>query len=140
MKKKLYLGVDVGTYETKGVLVDSKGVVHNSAAIKHEMIIPKPGWAEHSPQDVWWGDFVLITKKLLNKKNISSNQIYKTLDVVKKIEFLLCDKIKITLKKKTSKDKISNISLSNKKLISMLNIKFTMFDKGLKKTINSYLN
>ena len=75
MKKKLYLGVDVGTYETKGVLVDSKGVVHNSAAIKHEMIIPKPGWAEHSPQDVWWGDFVLITKKLLNKKNISSNQI-----------------------------------------------------------------
>ena len=95
---------------------------------------------------IYISDFIKIVRTLIYKGvkniilNISSNQIYKTLDVVKKIEFLLCDKIKITLKKKTSRDKISNISLSNKKLISMLNIKFTMFDKGLKKTINSYLN
>ena len=95
---------------------------------------------------IYIGDFIKIIRTLIYKGvkniilNISSNQIYKTLDVVKKIEFLLSEKIKITLKKKTSKDKISNISLSNKKLRSMLNIKFTMFDKGLKKTINSYLN
>ena len=37
MNKKLYLGVDVGTYETKGVLVDNKGVIHSQAAIKHEI-------------------------------------------------------------------------------------------------------
>ena len=68
MVKKLYLGVDVGTYETKGVLVDIEGVIHNQASIKHEMMVPNPGWAEHDPIDVWWGDFVKISKKLLKKK------------------------------------------------------------------------
>ncbi len=75
MFKKLYLGVDVGTYETKGVLVDYEGNVHNQASIKHEMIVPKPGWAEHSPKDIWWGDFVKITKKLFKKKNIFPEQL-----------------------------------------------------------------
>ena len=65
MVKKLYLGVDIGTYETKGVLVDKKGNIYNQAFVKHEMIVPKPGWAEHSSKDVWWGDFVKITKQLL---------------------------------------------------------------------------
>ena len=37
----------------KGVLVDDEGIIHNQAAIKHEMIIPKSGWAEHSAMDVW---------------------------------------------------------------------------------------
>jgi len=45
MVKKLYLGVDIGTYETKGVLVDNKGNIYNQAFVKHEMIVPKPGWA-----------------------------------------------------------------------------------------------
>ena len=75
MNKKLYLGVDVGTYETKGVLVDDEGIIHNQAAIKHEMIIPKSGWAEHSAMDVWWGDFVNITKQLLKNKKISVDRI-----------------------------------------------------------------
>ncbi len=75
MNKKLYLGVDVGTFETKGVLVDNKGFIHNQAVIKHEMIIPKPGWAEHSANEVWWGDFVNITKQLLKKKTISVDLI-----------------------------------------------------------------
>ena len=75
MVKKLYLGVDIGTYETKGVLVDREGNIYNQASIKHEMIVPKPGWAEHSPKDVWWGDFVKITKQLLKKKDIFPEQI-----------------------------------------------------------------
>ena len=75
MNKKLYLGVDVGTYETKGVLVDAKGIVYSQKSIKHEMTIPKPGWAEHSPDDVWWGDFVNIARQLLNDKDISPDQI-----------------------------------------------------------------
>ena len=75
MNKKLYLGVDVGTYETKGVLVDAKGIVYSQKSIKHEMTIPKPGWAEHSPDDIWWGDFVNIARQLLNDKNISPDQI-----------------------------------------------------------------
>ena len=75
MKQKLYLGVDIGTYETKGVLVDVDGNIHNQESIKHEMLVPKPGWAEHSPEDVWWGDFTEISKQLLKKRDIFPDQI-----------------------------------------------------------------
>jgi glycerol kinase len=40
------LGIDVGTYESKGVLVDADGHVLASAARPHELIVPRAGWAE----------------------------------------------------------------------------------------------
>ncbi len=59
------LGVDIGTFETKGVLVDAAGVVVATARNPHEMLIPQPGWAEHRPEEDWWGDFVAVTKELI---------------------------------------------------------------------------
>ena len=56
------LGIDIGTYETKGVLVDGAGVIHAQAARPHKMLVPEPGWAEHNPEEDWWGDFVFICK------------------------------------------------------------------------------
>lgn len=35
------LGIDVGTYESKGVLVDAEGRVLASAARPHELIVPR---------------------------------------------------------------------------------------------------
>ena len=35
------LGIDIGTYELKGVLVDSDGHVLASAARPHELIVPR---------------------------------------------------------------------------------------------------
>ena len=55
--------------------IDFKGKVHGQVAVKHEMLIPKPGWAEHDAVDVWWGDFIRITKKLLSQSGVSSKQI-----------------------------------------------------------------
>ena len=75
MRDLLYLGVDIGTYESKGVLTDNEGVIRGKAAVKHEMLIPRPGWAEHDPVDVWWGDFIRITKSLLSQKDIASKNI-----------------------------------------------------------------
>ena len=75
MADRLYLGIDIGTYESKGVLTDFKGKVYGQAAVKHEMLVPKPGWAEHDAVDVWWGDFIRITKKLLSQSGVSSKQI-----------------------------------------------------------------
>ncbi|MGO4842260.1 FGGY family carbohydrate kinase, partial [Rhizobiaceae sp. 2RAB30] len=60
-----YLGVDIGTFETKGVLVDETGTVVASAAHSHKMLVPQPGWAEHRPREDWWGDFGFVTHKLL---------------------------------------------------------------------------
>ncbi|MEM6888904.1 MAG: FGGY-family carbohydrate kinase [Pseudomonadota bacterium] len=60
-----FLGVDIGTYETKGVLVDADGVVVAQAARGHDMLVPQPGWAEHRPEEDWWGDFVYVTRALM---------------------------------------------------------------------------
>ena len=59
------LGVDIGTFESKGVLVDFQGQIVAQASRPHEMIVPRAGWAEHRAEQDWWGDFVFITKALL---------------------------------------------------------------------------
>ncbi len=69
------LGVDIGTFESKGVLVDAQGAVIASAAAPHEMIVPRPGWAEHRADADWWGDFVAITRRLLSDSDIDPAQI-----------------------------------------------------------------
>ena len=62
---KAYLGIDIGTYESKGALVDSDGVVLASASRPHKMLVPQAGWAEHRAGEDWWGDFVWLTHKLI---------------------------------------------------------------------------
>ncbi|MEM6896390.1 MAG: FGGY family carbohydrate kinase [Pseudomonadota bacterium] len=61
----LTLGVDIGTFETKGVLVDKAGTVIATARNPHEMLVPQPGWAEHRPEEDWWGDFIKVTRELV---------------------------------------------------------------------------
>ena len=43
----LFLGVDIGTYQSKGVLVDAQGHIRAQASRNHKMQVPRPGWAEH---------------------------------------------------------------------------------------------
>ena len=69
------LGVDIGTFESKGVLVDGSGTVIASAAAPHEMIVPRPGWAEHRADEDWWGDFKTITASLLEQSRIDPADI-----------------------------------------------------------------
>jgi sugar (pentulose or hexulose) kinase len=42
---QLLLGVDVGTYSSKGVLAEPGGTVSTSCAVEHEVDMPHPGWA-----------------------------------------------------------------------------------------------
>lgn len=69
------LGVDIGTFETKGVLVDADGRILATAARPHEMLVPRPGWAEHRAEEDWWGDFVAVTKVLLDRSGIVPGRI-----------------------------------------------------------------
>ena len=62
---ELLLGVDIGTYSSKGVLCTPAGEVLATATVEHELSLPKPGWAEHDADKIWWGEFVEITRKLL---------------------------------------------------------------------------
>ena len=69
------LGVDIGTYSSKGVIVDRTGRIVAEAQRAHEMIVPQPGWAEHRPEDDWWGGFVHITRRLLDASDIAPTEI-----------------------------------------------------------------
>ena len=62
----LLLGIDIGTYSSKGVLVKPDGTVLKSHVVEHVMDIPQPGWAEQDADDVWWADVVSICKVLLD--------------------------------------------------------------------------
>ena len=70
------LGVDIGTYSSKGVLVDGgSGQVVADHIIEHGLSMPKPGWVEHDADTVWWGEFVQICRELLRKSKIDPRAI-----------------------------------------------------------------
>lgn len=68
------LGVDIGTFESKGVLVDD-GRIIAQASRPHRMIVPQPGWAEHRADEDWWGDFMHITRALLAEAQVPPERI-----------------------------------------------------------------
>lgn len=60
----VYLGVDIGTSSSKGVIVDSAGIVIASAVREHDVSRPSPGQVEmHAP--LWWDEFVSIARELV---------------------------------------------------------------------------
>ncbi len=71
----LFLGVDIGTFESKGVLVDAQGRVRAQTVRAHKMQVPRAGWAEHDADADWWGDFVFITKALLREADVKPEEI-----------------------------------------------------------------
>lgn len=72
---KYYLGIDIGTFESKGVLVDETGFVVAQASRPHKMLVPQAGWAEHDPEQDWWGDFCILSNELLSESRIDPGDI-----------------------------------------------------------------
>ncbi len=69
------LGVDIGTYSSKGVIVTTDGELVASHTVPHGMDMPKPGYFEQDADKVWWHDFVLIVQNLLKKTGIQPQKI-----------------------------------------------------------------
>jgi len=63
---ELFLGIDLGTGSSKGVLADETGRVVAIATRPRprSMSMPKPGWAEVDAAGVWWADVVAICGEL----------------------------------------------------------------------------
>ena len=72
---KLLLGIDVGTYSSKGVLVTPAGEVLKQHVVPHKMDIPYPGWAEQDADKVWWADVVAICQVLLDGSPYSGDDV-----------------------------------------------------------------
>lgn len=60
----MFLGIDVGTFESKGVLVDGDGRVVAEARRRHGIENPEPGHVEQDPERVWWSDVTAIAREL----------------------------------------------------------------------------
>ncbi|MGO2097487.1 MAG: FGGY-family carbohydrate kinase [Candidatus Microbacterium stercoravium] len=69
------LGVDIGTYEAKGVLVAADGNVVAQHRRPHTVLTPTPGFVEHDPHAVWWAGFVEIAHALLSDSGASGADI-----------------------------------------------------------------
>ncbi|WP_040777830.1 FGGY-family carbohydrate kinase [Nocardia pneumoniae] len=61
----MFLGIDIGTSSSKGVLVDADGTIVAKAERAHEISMPHPGWVEHDAETVWWADFVSLAQELV---------------------------------------------------------------------------
>lgn len=60
-----FIGIDVGTFETKGVLVDAGGEILATARRRHGISTPRPGHVEQDPESDWWADVVAISRELM---------------------------------------------------------------------------
>ena len=75
MANELLMGIDVGTYETKGVLVTPQGEVVATEVRPHVVIFPRAGWAEHDAESTWWGDVAHVSKALLATEGVSADHV-----------------------------------------------------------------
>ncbi len=50
MPPQYLLGVDIGTYESKGVLTTAEGEIIAVEVRPHRLVIPRQGWAETTPK------------------------------------------------------------------------------------------
>ncbi len=69
------MGIDIGTYSSKGVLAAEDGTVIASHVTPHTIAMPQPGWVEQDADGVWWHDCVTICRQLLAQSGIDSGHI-----------------------------------------------------------------
>ncbi len=71
----MFVGVDVGTSETKAVLVDRDGQVLATASAANTLRVPQPGWAEHDAETDWWGNLCTVTREVLARGDVSATAV-----------------------------------------------------------------
>ena len=71
---KYAAAVDQGTTSTRFMVFDHEGKVVCSDQKEHEQIYPKPGWVEHSPDEIWERTQSVI-HSALGKGKIDSREI-----------------------------------------------------------------
>ncbi|HOX31850.1 MAG TPA: FGGY-family carbohydrate kinase [Spirochaetales bacterium] len=70
-----FIGIDTGTYESKGVIVDGRCRVVAQASVAHGLENPRPGFFEHDAEAVWWHDFREVSRALLRKSGLDPRDI-----------------------------------------------------------------
>jgi xylulokinase len=58
------IGVDIGTYSSKGVVCSADGTILAEARLEHGISIPRTGFVEQDADKVWWHDFATLSRRL----------------------------------------------------------------------------
>ena len=69
MADALFLGLDVGSSSTKGVLVDELGRLEAAVELPHGISRPRAGWAEHDAEQDWWASSVEVCRRLVDGRS-----------------------------------------------------------------------
>lgn len=75
MSKPYFMGIDIGTFESKGVLTDAQGRMIAYRACPHQMESPQPGYAEHDAEGTWWHDLCLLSNGLIADSKVDPREI-----------------------------------------------------------------
>jgi xylulokinase len=75
LKAGYLIGVDIGTYSSKGVIVDLQGRVAAEHTVAHRMEMPHPGFFEQDADRVWWSDFAAVVKSILQNSNVPPQRV-----------------------------------------------------------------
>ena len=70
-----FLGIDIGTHASRGMLIDQNFAVAADCSVPHGMENPRPGWFEQDAEAVWWKDFCTLCRRLLERSGIRPGQI-----------------------------------------------------------------
>ena len=65
-----FLGIDVGTNESKAALIDEQCRLVSFASEPHPLMNPQPGWFEHDAEEDWWGSFCRLSRQVLSDSGI----------------------------------------------------------------------
>lgn len=69
-----FLGLDIGTTSTIGILIDDGDRILATASRPATLSSPHPGWAEENPEQ-WWGNVCAIVPRLLEKAGCQAGEI-----------------------------------------------------------------
>ncbi|HUZ17203.1 MAG TPA: FGGY-family carbohydrate kinase [Spirochaetia bacterium] len=71
----LLMGIDVGTFASKGVLctMDAHVVAHHE--VEHNLDVPRAGWAEQDADAVWWHDVSVLCRRLIELAGATARDI-----------------------------------------------------------------
>lgn len=72
---KYYLGIDIGSSESKATLLDGDFRIAAIRSVTHDLQNPKPGFFEHDAEKVWWGDLCALTRGILEECGLSGCEI-----------------------------------------------------------------
>ena len=59
------VGIDIGTYSSKGVVCRPDGSILAEAGVDHGVSIPRAGQMEHDADAVWWRDVARLGRRLM---------------------------------------------------------------------------